>query len=62
MNASEGAFVRFGVRDDVHVKGDPEVGDVTFLIGSDYKYEFSADHFQRVGYSCEDEFSADVGE
>ena len=46
MDASEGAFVRFGVRDDVHVKGDPEVGDVTFLIGSDYKYEFSADHFR----------------
>jgi hypothetical protein len=62
VDAGEGAFVRFGVCYDVHVEGDTEVGYVAFLIGSDYQYEFRADHFQCVGYSCEDEFSADVGE
>ena len=62
MDAGEGAFVWGCIGYDVHVEGDAEVGYVVFLIGSDYEYEFRADHFQCVGDSCENELSSDVDE
>ncbi len=62
MDTGERAFIGGGVGDDVHVEGDAEVGDVVCLIGSDYEYEFGADHFQGVGYAGEDEFSAQMDE
>ena len=46
----------------MHVEGYSEVGDVVVLIGPYYEYKFRADHFQGVGYSCQNELSTEVYE